>query len=120
MLYDSDVAVTPCFKDTENCVVAESGDLKGTDPLLGLRIGVTAKQSAADGLTTTSGSVSPEEKATGMLLNGYCTGQASGVNPGLAPPTVQWAAPIARSVATMRARCACSSLRTMSRPPQAR
>ena len=93
MLYDSDVAVTPCFKGTENCVVAESGDLKGTDPLLGLRIGVTAKQSAADGLTTASGSVSPEEKATGMLFNGYCTGQASSVNPVLAPPTVQWPYP---------------------------
>ena len=93
MLYDSDVAVTPCFKGTDNCVVAESGDLKGTDPLLGLRVGVTAKQSAEGGLTTASGSVSPEEKATGMLFNGYCTGQASSVNPVLAPPTVQWPYP---------------------------
>ena len=28
-----------------------------------------------------------------MLFNGYCTGQASSVNPVLAPPTVQWPYP---------------------------
>ena len=32
MLYESDVAVTPFFKGTKNCVVAASGDLKGTNP----------------------------------------------------------------------------------------
>ena len=87
MLYDSDVRHA-VLKGMENCVVAESGDLKGTDPLLGLRVGVTAKQSAEGGLTTANGSVSPEEKA---IFNGYCTD--SQVNPVLAPPTVQWPYP---------------------------